>query len=48
MVRNIDVSPKNVGSNKSKVSEDVYSYLNSFFRDENKKLFDFLGEDFGW
>ncbi len=48
IVNSIDLEPDNVAYYKSKVSPEVYEYLNSFFRPYNKALFKLLGENFGW
>lgn len=43
-----DLKPRNVASNKTKVDAEVYEYLEDYFRPHNQKLYDLIGEDFGW
>ena len=43
-----DMQPRNVGSQKTRVSAEVYNYLSGFFRPHNRALYELLGEDFGW
>ncbi|HSS98939.1 MAG TPA: sulfotransferase domain-containing protein [Terriglobales bacterium] len=39
---------KNVGSGKKEVSQELTSYLGEYFAPHNNRLFDLLGEDYGW
>ncbi len=43
-----DLSPRNVGANKTPVPREVYDYLNEYFKPHNKRLYSYLGRDFGW
>lgn len=43
-----NLAPKNVGSNKQDVSQGIVECLNRYFAIPNQRLFDFLGEDYGW
>ncbi len=43
-----DLEPRNVSSNRTRVDDRVYSYLNEYYRDENETLQNLLGLDFGW
>jgi hypothetical protein len=38
----------NVARNKSDVDQQVYDYLNDFYSQPNKELYQLLGKDFGW
>jgi len=44
---NIDFKAKNVGV-RTDVAADVYKYLNDYFREPNRKLFDMLKTTFEW
>lgn len=39
---------RNVATNKSKVDPEVYRYLDGHFSAKNERLYEILGEDFGW
>ncbi len=43
-----DLKPKNVGSNKTKVSSRVYEYLNAYFSPHNEELYQLLGKALSW
>lgn len=45
-----DTQPRNVGSKRypSPVPAEVRDYLTAFFEPHNKKLYEYLGRDFGW
>lgn len=43
-----DLSPKNVGSNRSIVESDVYDQLCNFFQPYNQELYELTGEDYCW
>ncbi len=43
-----DLSPKNVGSNKEKVSPEIYQMLNEYFRPYNEALFALINKRFPW
>lgn len=43
-----NLEPHNVGSNKNKVSPDVYEYLDEYYRPHNQKLYELVGEDYCW
>ena len=43
-----DLSPVNVGKNKNLVSNEVYEYLNEYFKPHNQKLYKYLNRNFGW
>ncbi len=43
-----DLKPRNIGSGKLKVSENVYNYLQSYYLTHNKRLYDYLGRDLNW
>ena len=38
----------NSSSYEQKIDSETFSYLSNLFKPYNKKLFEFLGEDFGW
>jgi len=40
--------PRGVGPNKTKVSSDIYDYLDEYFYPHNQALYKFLGRDFNW
>lgn len=44
----LDLSPRNVGSNRQRVDEDVRTYLEDWFRPHNRALEELLGRDFDW
>lgn len=39
---------RNVGTNKSEISPDVYDYLNDYFLPHNEALYELLGERYEW
>jgi len=43
-----DLTPRNVGSNRRDVDDDVYTYLSNYFRQPNEALFELLGRRFDW
>jgi hypothetical protein len=43
-----DLNPCHIASNKSKVSSDIYEYLNDYFCSPNQALYKLLGENYGW
>ncbi len=43
-----NLTPRNVGANKKELPQEVYDYLDLYFKDHNQKLYDLTGEDFGW
>jgi hypothetical protein len=43
-----DLSPRNVGKNKTTVPSEVYDYLNEYFKPHNLELYNYLNRDFGW
>ena len=43
-----NLSPRNVGKNKTQVSKEVYEYLNEYFKLHNQRLYQYLNRDFGW
>ena len=43
-----NLTPQNLGRNRSYVSAEIYEYLNDYFLPHNKDLYDLIGEDFGW
>lgn len=43
-----DLKPRNVGISKEKVGSSVYKYLEDYFRPHNQKLYDLIGQDYGW
>ena len=44
----LNLDPKNVGSNRTKVEQRVYDYLVGHFASPNQELYDFIGHDLGW
>lgn len=42
------LEPKNVANNRTDVPPTVYEYLNSFFRANNRALYELVGENYGW
>jgi len=42
------LTPRNVTPNRSKVDQDVYAYLNSYFLPHNKALYELLGKSYDW
>lgn len=47
-LNNIDTTPSNVGSNKKKIDDEVYQYLNDYFKEENKRLAKLIDKDLNW
>ncbi len=45
-VRNL--GPSNVATNKTAVEAGVHEYLDAHFSGENRRLYELIGEDFGW
>jgi hypothetical protein len=45
---NQDLTPRNIGSNRAEVPDQVYQQLEGFFAPHNKRLYEYLGRDFGW
>jgi hypothetical protein len=43
-----NLAPRNVGAGKTTVSKQVTEYLREYFMPYNARLFDLLGEDYGW
>lgn len=43
-----DLEPLNVGSNRTRVDDGVYAWLEDYFRPFNRELYELLGRDFGW
>jgi hypothetical protein len=43
-----DLSARNVGTNRTSVPASVYDTLDRFFRPHNQRLFEQIGQDFGW
>lgn len=43
-----DLSPRNIGRNKTAIEPETYSYLRRYFEEPNLALYDFLREDLGW
>jgi hypothetical protein len=43
-----DVTARNVGANRTSVPTSVYDTLDRFFRPHNRRLFERIGQDFGW
>lgn len=43
-----DLKPRNVGSNRNKVTPDVYEYLEDYFRVHNQDLYELIGENYDW
>jgi hypothetical protein len=43
-----DLTPRNVADNRSEIGQEVYAYLESFFRPHNRALYEYIGEDYGW
>lgn len=44
----INFAPKNVGRDKAKVSESIYTELDEYFKPHNEVLFELLGKEFSW
>ena len=47
-VKDIDLKKYTVGVNRKKVSREVYDYLTEYFKPFNERLYERIGEDFGW
>jgi hypothetical protein len=47
-VKDIDLKKYTIGVNREKVSRDVYDYLTEYFKPFNERLYEGIGEDFGW
>jgi hypothetical protein len=47
-VNSIDLRPKNVATDKSLVSAEVYEYLDDYFMSRNQALFELIGREFSW
>ncbi len=43
-----DLSPHNVSERSADIPTEVYDYLNDWFRDPNRDLYDLLEQDMGW
>jgi len=43
-----NLQPKNVANNRTAVPSKVYDDLDEFFKPHNEKLYQLLGQDFGW
>lgn len=43
-----DVEPRNVGASKARVGRDVYDYLDRYFEEPNRQLFELLGKELSW
>lgn len=43
-----DISVRNEGVYRQRVSDEVYQYLNSFFKEHNKKLYQAISRNFNW
>ena len=43
-----NLSPVNVGTNKTTVDAEVYDYLKDYFEPHNRHLSNYLGEVFNW
>jgi hypothetical protein len=43
-----EFTPRNVGANKAEVPEEVYKYLEEYFKPHNQNLYEFLGQEFSW
>ena len=43
-----DLSPRKVGSNKSKVGQNVIEYLDNYFRFPNQMLSELIGKEYDW
>ena len=44
----LDLQPKHVSNNRTKVETDVYDYLNEYFYSQNQKLFSLLDVKYDW
>jgi len=42
------LKPRGVAPNKTKVSSDIYDYLDEYFYPHNQALYEFLGRKFNW
>jgi len=43
-----DLEPRNVASNRVKVDQDVFEYLDNYFLPHNQALYQLLGKTYGW
>ena len=43
-----DLKPRNVGSNRTEISQDVHEYLEDYFRPHNQALYELVGQNYGW
>ena len=43
-----DARPRNVAKNKEQVSDEVYEYLNQYFKFHNEALYELLGKEYNW
>jgi hypothetical protein len=43
-----DVTPRNVAKNRVQVPQEVYAYLNNYFKPHNEALYELLGNEFAW
>jgi hypothetical protein len=43
-----NLAPRNVAKNKISIEANVYEYLEDYFQDYNRKLFELIGESFDW
>ena len=46
--RMLDLTPRNVATNRTRVDQDVYDYLSDFFQPHNHELFELAGQTFDW
>ena len=43
-----NITPKNTGRKKENVPNEVYDYLNDYFKPYNEELYKFLDKDYNW
>ena len=47
-VADLDLKKYTVGVNRRKVPDELYAYLDDYFKPHNQRLYQRLGQDFGW
>jgi hypothetical protein len=43
-----NLTPRNVGSNRTQIDPHIYEYLENYFRPHNHDLYELIGQDLGW
>ena len=43
-----NLTPLNIGSNRTEIDPGIYQYLEDYFRSSIQELYELIGEDYGW